>query len=186
MIRLAVILCLALGALAVDAAALGDAGAADRQERAYWRAIQGSRDPYDYEEYLRRYPYGDYAGEAERKAENLYDIQDRKARERALGLNRGQRREVEARLAQAGFHPGSINGDFNRDTRRAIRNFRRVHGFQPHRFLDRPMLRALVRESGDQYARRGHERRTGGRDGEIAAGVVAGALLLGGILLLAD
>ena len=186
MIRIFLVVLLVFSALGGASVVDGHAEAASRQERNFWRSIQGSTDPYDYEEYLRVYPYGDYAAEAERKAERLYQVQDRKSRERALRLNRGQRREVEARLARAGFPPGSINGDFNRDTRRAIRDFRRFYGLHPHRFLDRPMLRVLVAETGERYTGRETNRRAGGRDGEVAAGVVAGALLLGGIILLAD
>ena len=146
-----------------------------------YRQFYYSQNHFDYDEYLRRYPYGDYAEKA-RKRSNRFRRMDA---ENALGLNRGQRREVEERLARAGFFPGSINGVFNQDTRIAIRDFRIAYDLPRSRFLDRPMLRTLVRVTGDEY-RRGFTRDRGGREGEIAAGVAVGALLLGGIILLAD
>ncbi|MEL6794625.1 MAG: peptidoglycan-binding domain-containing protein, partial [Pseudomonadota bacterium] len=103
-------------------AAAADAGTP--QELAYWRSIEASRDARDFENYLRLYPGGDFAQAAETRATRLRRVEDRRRREAALGLSRGQRREVEERLARAGFFPGSINGKFNRDTRRAIRDFR--------------------------------------------------------------
>lgn len=168
----------------------GPAVAAGAQERAYWRSIQDSKNPEDFETYLYRYPYGDWAEQAERRADNLRAREDRRRREDALGLTRGQRREVEARLSRAGFYPGSINGDFNRDTRLAIRDFRVAYGLPRHRFLDAQMIRVLVRNSGNEYSggSTSYSQYNGNsaRDGEIAAGVVVGALLLGGIILLAD
>lgn len=165
------------------------ADAASPQELAYWRSIQDSRDARDFERYLRLYPGGDFAQAAETRATRLRRVENRRAREAALGLSVGQRREVEQRLARAGFFPGSINGRFNRDTRLAIRDFRIAYGLPRHRFLDRSMLRQLVRVTGNEYFdnRTSNSRSfNGARDGEIAAGAVAGALLLGGIILLAD
>ena len=162
------------------------ANAGSAEERSFWRSISESQNYFDYDEYLRRYPNGDYARKARKRAERYRRVERRLAEEESLGLNRGQRREVEERLARAGFYPGSINGSFNDDTRRAIRDFRLSYGLPRSRFLDRPMLRALVRVTGDEY-RRGYSARShASRDGEVAAGVVAGALLLGGIILLAD
>ncbi|MEM7269445.1 MAG: peptidoglycan-binding domain-containing protein [Pseudomonadota bacterium] len=112
-----------------------------------------------------------------------YEIQQRKERERALRLNRTQREEIEWRLNRAGYWPGSINGEFNRDTRKAIRAYRKDAGLTPHNFLDRRMLRYLVDDTG------GNRRYENGEDydaGDVALGVAAGALIIGGIILLAD
>lgn len=188
--RYAILLICALTIFATTAAAPQPSFAAGVQERAYWNSIRNSRNAEDFETYLYRYPYGDWTEQAERRASNLRARDDRRRREDALGLSRGQRREVEARLSRAGFFPGSINGDFNRDTRTAIRDFRIAYGLPRHRFLDAQMIRVLVRNSGNEYAggSSSYSRNNGGsaRDGDIAAGVVVGALLLGGIILLAD
>ncbi len=189
MIRLLLTAFLALAVAAPHLAAPDVAAAQSASEASYWRSIRDSRDWRDFDDYLRAYPYGAYAERAERRARNLRLAEDRRGRERALGLNQGQRREVEARLSRAGFYPGSINGRFNRDTRVAIRDFRTANGLPRHRFLDREMLRVLVRRTGNEYSSYsgGSTSRTrNNRDAEVAAGVVAGALLLGGIILLAD
>lgn len=189
MIRLLLTAFLAFAVAAPPMTVPSPAIAQSAAEASYWRSIRDSRDWRDFDDYLRRYPYGAYSDQAERKVRNLQRVDDQRAREDALRLNRGQRREVEARLARAGFHPGSINGDFNRDTRLAIRDFRAANGLPRHRFLDREMIRVLVRRTGNEYSSysSGTTRRPrGDRDGEVAAGIVAGALLLGGIILLAD
>lgn len=189
MIRLFLTAFLAFAVAAPTLTTPGVAVAQSAAEASYWRSIRDSRDWRDFDDYLRRYPYGAYADRAERRAGNLRLVEERRGREQALRLNRGQRREVEARLSRAGFYPGSINGDFNRDTRQAIQRFRRANGLPGHRFLDREMVRVLVRRTGNEYSSYssgGNRRPQGDRDGEIAAGIVAGALLLGGIILLAD
>ncbi|MEO9865427.1 peptidoglycan-binding domain-containing protein, partial [Yoonia sp.] len=45
------------------------------------------------------------------------------AAENALGLDGITLRLIEARLAQLGLEPGSVDGGLDEDTRRAIRNF---------------------------------------------------------------
>jgi len=51
-----------------------------------------------------------------------------------------------------------------------------------HAYLDREMLSYLVRDSRG----RSHDRQNGEDNTDIAVGVAAGALLLGGIILLSD
>ncbi|MEL7465123.1 MAG: peptidoglycan-binding domain-containing protein [Pseudomonadota bacterium] len=163
--------------------------AASAEELALWRSIENSQDARDYETYLRLYPFGDFAETAEIRATRLRGTSDLSAREASLRLSKRQRREVEERLSRAGFYPGSINGRFNRDTRLAIFDFRTAYGLPRHEFLDREMLRTLTRATGNEYLNRSTSNsRTfnGSRDGDVAAGAVAGALLLGGIILLAD
>ena len=147
-----------------------------------WDQARVLNDEQAYRSYLRRYPDGRYANRAR-------DILDRRAnaavyrdRERALGLSRNQRREVENLLARAGYYPGSINGKFGPTARQAIRDYRRDRGLPQHAYLDRQMLRALVRDTGRTYGRR----HNGEDNTDVAVGVAAGALLLGGIILLSD
>ncbi len=157
--------------------------AAGRVETQLWNSIRDSRNPDDFAYYLSRYPHGEWAPQAERKLVRLERKERRAAAEDRLGLTRGQKLEVEERLARAGHYPGSINGVFDGDTRFAIADYRRSAGLPASNYLDTRMLRALVRDT--DYAYRGSQHRET-RDGEIAAGVVAGALILGGVILLAD
>lgn len=146
-----------------------------------WRDARALDDARAYRNYLNRYPGGAHAREAQERLERKQLVAARRDREKALRLNRNQRREVEELLARAGHYPGSINGKFDRDTRTAIRDYRRSKGLDYHAFLDRPMLRYLVRDGGRSY-----ERQNGEDNTDVAVGVAAGALLLGGIILLSD
>ncbi len=146
-----------------------------------WRDSQAANTTRAYRNYIARYPGGAHVREAQERLERKALVAERRDREKALGLSRNQRREVEQLLARTGYYPGSINGKFDRDTRRAIRDYRRDRGIESHAFLDRRMLRYLVEDGG------GHRQRQNGEDNTgVAIGFAAGALLLGGIILLAD
>ena len=73
-------------------------------------------------------------------------------------------------------------GEFGPDARNAIRQYRRDRGLGTNAYLDREMLSYLVRDSRG----RSHDRQNGEDNTDIAVGVAAGALLLGGIILLSD
>ena len=150
-------------------------------DRQAWREARARDDERGYRAYINRYPVGLHIDEARERYDRKRLVADRSDRERALRLNRNQRREVERLLAQAGFHPGSINGKFNSDTRAAIREYRRSRGLDYHAYLDREMLQHLTRGGGRSYGRQNGEDNT-----DVAVGVAAGALLLGGIILLSD
>ena len=146
-----------------------------------WAQAKRENTAFAYEAFLDRYPNGRHAAKARKRLANRDLAAERKSREQVLGLNRRQREEVEERLAFAGFYPGAIDGRFTRDTRKAVRSFRRTRGLAEHGFVDRPMLRQLVNETG------GGGRRGQGEDySDAAVGLAAGALLLGGILIIAD
>ncbi len=147
-----------------------------------WANARALNDEQAYRSYLRRYPDGRYANKARERLDRRRLADVYRDRERALGLNRSQRREVENLLARAGYFPGSINGKFGPTARQAIRDYRRDSGFPEHAYLDREMLRALARDGRRTYGRR----HNGEDNTDVAVGVAAGALLIGGIILLSD
>ena len=151
-----------------------------------WAEARALNDDRAYRAYLRRFPNGIYADQARTRLDRRQLADNRAARERALGLNRNQRREVEELLARAGYYPGSINGKFGPTARQAIRDYRRDRGLVEHAYLDREMLRYLVRDGGRGYQLRHGSRQNGEDNTDVAVGVAAGALLLGGIILLSD
>lgn len=107
----------------------------------------------------------------------------RRADETALNLNEAQRTEVEQRLAMAGNQPGPVDGDFTRQTRLAIADFREREGLERSRFLDRPMLARLVEKTDGKVGP------TGASSGSpidpgVAAAIGLGALAIGGAYLL--
>lgn len=151
-----------------------------------WAEARALNDDRAYRSYLRRFPDGIYADQARKRLDRRQLADNRAARERALGLSRNQRREVEELLVRAGYYPGSINGKFGPTARQAIRDYRRDRGLAVHAYLDREMLRYLVRDGGREYSQRYGARQNGEDNTDVAVGVTAGALLLGGIILLAD
>ena len=151
-----------------------------------WAEARALNDDRAYQSYLRRYPNWLHAEKARARLDRRRLADIRADRERALGLNRNQRREVEQLLARSGYYPGSINGKFGPTTRQAIRDYRRDRRLPEHAYLDREMLRYLVRENDRGFSPRYNSRQNGEDNTDIAVGVAAGALLLGGIILLAD
>ncbi len=151
-----------------------------------WAEARRQNDEQAYRYYLRQYPRGIYAEQARDRLNGRRIAANHADRERALGLSRSQRREVEELLARAGYYPGSINGKFGPTARNAIRDYRRDRGIGEHAYLDRQMLRYLVRDGGGHFSNRSYSRQNGEDNTDVAVGVAAGALLLGGIILLAD
>lgn len=151
-----------------------------------WAEARRLNDEQAYRFYLKEYPRGRYVEQARARLKGRRIAANHADRERALGLTRNQRREVEELLARAGYYPGSINGKFGPTARNAIRDYRRDRGIGAHAYLDREMLRYLVRDSGGHFSNRQYSRQNGEDNTDVAVGVAAGALLLGGIILLAD
>ncbi|QIE54325.1 peptidoglycan-binding protein [Pikeienuella piscinae] len=72
---------------------------------------------------------------------------ERAAREARLDYGVAELREIEGRLARAGFDPGPIDGVIDPTTRGAIAAYRQARGFAVNGYLDRPVIDALVRET---------------------------------------
>ena len=66
------------------------------------------------------------------------------ATEQSLGLDPIAMRLVEARLQQLGLEPGGVDGNFNGDTRRAIRRYQRDSGLERTGFLDQQTVSRLI------------------------------------------
>lgn len=165
----------------------GGASARSRNgDKDAWAEARRVNDERAYRFYLEQYPRGIYVDQARDRLNGRRVAANHADRERALGLSRNQRREVEELLARAGYYPGSINGKFGPTARNAIRDYRRDRGIGAHAYLDREMLRYLVRDGGRQYSNRSYSRQNGEDNTDVAVGIAAGALLLGGIILLAD
>lgn len=113
-----------------------------------WRRAVDRNDEDAYRAYLRAYPNGRYAVEAERR---LADLRDRsrdvaiaRDEERRQNLSEGQRRSIEGRLAALGYDPGSQDGRFTDRTRDAIAAFQRAQGVLDSGYADQATVRTLV------------------------------------------
>lgn len=77
-----------------------------------------------YETYLERYPRGRHAAEARSGLETLRAGTEAARREEsALRLDSSTRLLIEERLRAAGLRPGPVDGEFNAETRSALRRY---------------------------------------------------------------
>lgn len=123
-------------------------------EREAWDAAREADSIAGYQSYLEAFPEGRFAEEARTRRNALREErQEAQAREQAraaeeaLGLNDLTRRVIEQRLAALGLDPGEADGRFNRDTRRALRNFQRDRELEVTGFLDEPTLVRLLADT---------------------------------------
>lgn len=199
-----------------DAAAANARAAdgATPEESREWRQAQIADTDDAYRTYLDRYPNGQHADEALTKiygvtyqssdptttdpatteaATKAAAREERRADriegEAQLGYDANQRAEVERRLTLAGFDPGVVDGDFNDSTRSAIASYRSSRGLENGRFLDEEMVQRLVNETNGasfNSSPNASNAANGKIDPGVAAAVAAGALAVGGALLLDD
>jgi hypothetical protein len=117
---------------------------AERVELAIWDAVKNSTDPADFEDYLNRYPRGDFASIAERR---LKALQQASAQQAMVTLPRvgaagdeavwtsDQKSEVQRALKALGHLQGEPDGDFGSATRAAIKQFQSFEGMPETGFL---------------------------------------------------
>jgi peptidoglycan hydrolase-like protein with peptidoglycan-binding domain len=127
---------------------------ARRQARAeeleFWDnvRIDGTADAY--RTYLQRYPDGAFVGEAQAALEQLQPQVDTAAlaavENQVLG-NPILRLLAERRLADLGLEPGRLDGQFDDDTRRAIRRFQRARDLQPTGYVDQATAVRMLAEA---------------------------------------
>lgn len=144
----------ALGYLPQDRPYLPEPARADRPvnvdaEANFWSAVQEIGTVSAYETYLEKYPRGRFAREAQNRLDALNDAprRDAEAAEKALGLNREQRRQVQRNLALLGFDPKGIDGIFGPATRGALRAWQRDAGLADTGYLNRQQFARLDSEA---------------------------------------
>lgn len=187
------------------AAAAANARADDGSSALEWREWNEARrvnTEASYRTYLDRYPNGQHADEA---LTQIYGVTygdeksttppqaeqraERKDQEEALNYDVSQRTQVEQRLEIAGFDPGPVDGEFTNATRLAIASYRTDRGLEHGRYLDREMVRRLVNDTnGASYTPNTSDatNSNGQINPNVAGAIAAGALAVGGALLLDD
>jgi peptidoglycan hydrolase-like protein with peptidoglycan-binding domain len=119
-------------------------------ERAAWDKALQINTPTGFREYLAAYPNGAFADDAKQILADLGTSeadQNAKRAEDALGLNQGLRRLLEQRLAALGLKPGTIDGEFDSDTRRAIRRYQQARGLPVSGYLNQQTVARLLVDS---------------------------------------
>jgi len=124
---------------------------AQARDRAAWDAARTADTVAAYQAYLAEFPRGAFAqqsadriAELQRPTRPAPDLETARAEENALQLPRITRVLIEQRLAFTGFDPGRIDGEFDRDSRRAIRQYQRANGLTPTGYLTQDAVARLL------------------------------------------
>jgi caspase domain-containing protein/putative peptidoglycan binding protein len=140
------------------------AGPVSEVELEFWRSIKDSNKPEELNAYLTNYPNGTFKPIALARIASLQDGPSTATRnlttgidpatfteeadqtaEDQIGLDKGQRRDVQRRLTGLGFDT-KVNGKFDEDTRAVITRWQAARGYPKSGFLNRLQHRALQTE----------------------------------------
>ncbi len=139
------------------------AGASDI-ELEFWRSVKGSNKAEELNAYLSNYPNGQFKALALARIAALengtspternltsgiepatFTEESNQVTEDQIGLDKGQRRDVQRRLTGLGFD-AKATGKFDDDTRSAIRRWQVARGYPATGYLNRLQHKALVSE----------------------------------------
>lgn len=104
--------------------------AAEARDRTAWDQAEAAATDAGYRAYLRSFPDGAFAAAARDRVAGLSQtdadaalLQQAADGEAGLGLNDITRTMLESRLDALGLQPGAVDGQFDDDTRRAVRRY---------------------------------------------------------------
>jgi Putative peptidoglycan binding domain len=140
------------------------AGPTSEVELEFWRSIKDSNKPEELNAYLTNYPNGTFKSLALTRIASLQDGPSTATRnltasvdpttfteeadqtsEDQIGLDRGQRRDVQRRLTGLGFDT-RVSGKFDDNTRAVITRWQAARGYPRSGFLNALQLKALQSE----------------------------------------
>ena len=181
-----------------NSAAVASTSGSSDVELEFWRSIRESNKPEELNAYLTTYPNGRFKSLALARIASLQDGPSTTTRnlttgidpatfteeanqttEDQVGLDKGQRRDVQRRLTGLGFDT-KVNGKFDEATRSVITRWQAARGYPNTGFLNKLQHKALLTEivataqsnssddSNDRPARR--SRHSGGGGGHRAGG----------------
>ena len=133
-------------------------------ELEFWRSIKESNKPEELNAYLTNYPNGQFKSLALARIASLQDGPSTTTRnlttgidpatfkeeanqvtEDQIGLDKGQRRDVQRRLTGLGFDT-KVNGKFDDNTRAVITRWQAARGYPKSGFLNKLQHKALLTE----------------------------------------
>src|SRR5437868_6789139 len=186
------------------------AGPVSEVELEFWRSIKGSNKVEELNAYLTSYPNGQFKSLALTRIAALQDGPTNVTRnlttgidpatftedadqvsEDQLGLDKGQRRDVQRRLTGLGFDT-KVSGKFDEATRSVIRRWQAARNYPSTGYLNQLQHKALLSEivstrvassdeAGDDEAVH-HSRRSGGGGGRHYRGGGGPGALFGGMM----
>jgi Caspase domain/Putative peptidoglycan binding domain len=194
---------------AASPAAVAPARAGSDVELEFWRSIKDSNKPEELNAYLTTYPNGQFKSLALARIASLengpstttrnlstgidpatFNEEANQVTEDQIGLDKGQRRDVQRRLNGLGFDT-KVSGKFDEPTRAVILRWQAARGYPKSGFLNKLQHKALLTEivsatqtssrddAGDRPARR---HRGGGGGGHHRGGPVGPGGFIGGMM----
>ncbi len=117
----------------------------DASEKAFWDATKSINTEFGFEGYLNKYPGGLFVEEARAEIARIKAEPGLRAEanEKALGLTRDARREIQRSLTLLDYDPKGIDGIFGKGSRAAITKFQTVNGLEPTGFVTASMMTQL-------------------------------------------
>ncbi|MGI9390428.1 MAG: peptidoglycan-binding protein [Boseongicola sp.] len=114
-----------------------------------WREASRVDTVEAYQNYVRKFPGGQFARMAENRIKAAVDTPEARAEraEQALDLNRSQRREIQRSLSLLEFNTRGIDGIFGRGTRAAIGAWQEANSFEKTGFLTRQQITRLSEQA---------------------------------------
>ncbi len=189
-------------------AAAASAAAGSEVELEFWRSIKDSNKPEELNAYLTNYPSGQFKSLALARIASLQDGPSNTTRnlttgvdkavytdeatqvsEDQIGLDKGQRRDVQRRLTGLGFDT-KVTGKFDESTRSVIMRWQAARGYPKTGFLNKPQHAALLseivaRNDGPEERSAAPERRVrrhGGGGGGGGGGLAGPGQFIGGVV----
>src|SRR5207244_363892 len=186
-------------------------------ELEFWRSIKDSNKPEELNAYLSNYPSGQFRSLALSRIASLesgpkpdatrnltagvdpatFKEESSQTTEDQIGLDKGQRRDVQRRLTGLGFDT-RITGKFDESTRAVITRWQAARGYPKTGYLNRLQHKALLteivaatptasRDESDEKPARPARRSSGGGGGggggqRSGGGPDPGAAFIGGVM----
>jgi Caspase domain/Putative peptidoglycan binding domain len=145
-------------------AAVASTGGGSDVELEFWRSIKDSNKPEELNAYLTSYPNGQFKSLALSRIASLengpstttrnlttgvdpatFTEDSNQTTEDQIGLDKGQRRDVQRRLTGLGFDV-KANGKFDEDTRAVISRWQAARGYPKTGYLNKLQHKALLTE----------------------------------------
>ena len=149
---------------AAPATAVASTGNSTEVEVEFWRSVKDSNKPEELNAYLTNYPNGQFKSLALARIAALengpstttrnltagidpatFTDEASQVTEDQIGLDRGQRRDVQRRLTGLGFDT-KVTGIFNDDTRTVIKRWQAARGYPVSGYLNKLQHKALLNE----------------------------------------
>jgi len=152
------------GGAAAPAAATSTGGSGNEVEVEFWRSVKDSNKPEELNAYLTSYPNGQFKALALARIAALengpstttrnltsgidpatFTDESNQVTEDQIGLDKGQRRDVQRRLNGLGFDT-KVTGKFDDETRSVIKRWQAARGYPVTGFLNKLQHKALLAE----------------------------------------